>query len=234
MTPDRGPGPAERGPSIWARYAGEERYGVALALLLASMVLVMATGSGTWAEVANTAMQGLALIASLRAAWPAGRLRAGLNVLIVLGILIVCAQAILENRVDRWVVPATTISLVLLATPVVASGLIRQVRRSGVITLHTMMGVICIYLLLSLAFASSFALVDAAGGEPFFREGPEWSSLRNYLYFSLTTITTVGMGDLVPARDLGRALTASEALIGQIYIVTVVALIVANIGRRRA
>lgn len=212
---------------------GEERYGVALVLLLASMVLVMATGSGTWAETITMTLQGLALIATLRAARPGARMRTGLGALVLLGIAIVWIQAIFTDRVDSAVVPATTMSLVLIATPVIAWGLIRQVRELGTISVHTMMGVICIYLLLSLAFASGFAVVDTIGGDPFFEEGAEWSTLRNYLYFSLTTITTVGIGDLTPSSDLGRSLTASEALIGQIYIVTVVALIVANLGRRR-
>jgi hypothetical protein len=43
----------------------------------------------------------------------------------------------------------------------------------------------------------------------------------------------VGYGDLTPAGDLGRMLAATEALLGQIYLVTVVALLVANIGRGR-
>ena len=41
--------------------------------------------------------------------------------------------------------------------------------------------------------------------------------------------TTVGYGDLVAATDLGRSVAISEALIGQIYLVTVVALIVGNL-----
>ena len=96
-----------------------------------------------------------------------------------------------------------------------------------------MMGVLCIYLLMGLAFASGFARIEGVGNEPFFRSGDGSETLSNYLYFSLTTITTAGLGDFAPRGDLGRSLTAAEALIGQIYLVTVVAVIVANLGRKR-
>ena len=53
------------------------------------------------------------------------------------------------------------------------------------------------------------------------------------LYFSFTTLTTVGYGDLTARTDLGHTLAVFEALIGQIYLVTVVSLIVSNLGRAR-
>ena len=51
------------------------------------------------------------------------------------------------------------------------------------------------------------------------------------LYFSFTCLTTIGFGDLTARTDLGHTLSVFEGLIGQIYLVTVVSLIVANLGR---
>jgi hypothetical protein len=56
----------------------------------------------------------------------------------------------------------------------------------------------------------------------------------SYLYFSFLTLTTVGYGDLTAGNDLGRMLAVLEALLGQLYLVTIVAVLVANIGRERA
>jgi hypothetical protein len=50
----------------------------------------------------------------------------------------------------------------------------------------------------------------------------------SYLYFSFTTLTTVGFGDLTAGSDAGRMLAVMEALLGQLYLVTVVAFIVAT------
>ena len=52
-----------------------------------------------------------------------------------------------------------------------------------------------------------------------------------YVYFSFITLTTVGFGDFTPAANLGRMLAASEALLGQLYLVLVISLLVANLGR---
>jgi hypothetical protein len=64
-----------------------------------------------------------------------------------------------------------------------------------------------------------------AGGEP--------ATVAHCLYFSFTTLATVGYGDLVARSDLGHTLAVSEALIGQIYLVTVVSLIVSNLRPSR-
>ena len=83
-----------------------------------------------------------------------------------------------------------------------------------------------------------------AGGEgcppnvsycPAFVRPPETAALSfvDFLYFSTITLATVGYGDLVPALRLGRALAVLEGLMGQLYLVTVVALVVSHIGWRR-
>ena len=55
----------------------------------------------------------------------------------------------------------------------------------------------------------------------------------DYVYFSFVTLTTVGYGDLTARQDVGRMCSILEALFGQLYLVSVVALLVANMGRSR-
>jgi voltage-gated potassium channel Kch len=54
-----------------------------------------------------------------------------------------------------------------------------------------------------------------------------------HVYFSFATLTTVGYGDLTARTDLGRTLAVMEALLGQLYLVTVVSVGVANLVPRR-
>jgi hypothetical protein len=83
-----------------------------------------------------------------------------------------------------------------------------------------------VYLLIALAATYFFIFLDAflsGSGRFFGQEEPT----TVFTYFSLITITTVGYGDFDPAGPLGRAAAAWEAVIGQIYLVVVVARLVA-------
>jgi hypothetical protein len=54
------------------------------------------------------------------------------------------------------------------------------------------------------------------------------------VYFSFTVPTTTGFGDFTAATSLGHALAVMEMLLGQIYLVTVIGILVGNLARRQA
>ena len=101
-----------------------------------------------------------------------------------------------------------------------------------VIDVHTVLGAICIYVLIGMMFSFIYATIDLLGSDPFFVQ-TNVATTADYLYFSFVTITTVGYGDFTAATGLGRALASVEALLGQVYLVTVVAAIVAGMSRMR-
>lgn len=216
------------------REAGkEQRYGMALILILGSLIFLMAAPTGTWTDLIALALLGGALLASLRAARSNRSLRIACAVLVALALIFAVCQTLLTNDTNELFARVASLALVVLAAPVIVHGMVRQVKAEKQVTIFTMLGVLCIYLLMSLAFAEAFGLIELMTDEPFFRDGQGAENLPNYLYFSITTITTAGLGDFSPASDFGRSLTAGEALIGQIYLVTVVAVIVGNLGHRR-
>jgi hypothetical protein len=211
---------------------GPGRYGAALFLLLTSVFLVMAFPSGTIPDGIALVIQMFALIACLRAAEAPNRLIRVLEVLAVAAAVAGLIPIFWGNDVQKELVRLANFLLVFTSLPSIAVGLVRQLRRDRAITIRTVFGALCIYMLLIITFASAFGVVSMVEGADFFAQGGSANEYGYFVYFAVTTITTLGIGDYTPATDFGRALTGVLALIGQIYLVTVVALIVGNLGRR--
>jgi voltage-gated potassium channel Kch len=128
-------------------------------------------------------------------------------------------------------VRAMNAAVVLLGPPAVALGVIRSLRASREVRIEAVSGVLSLYMLIGLLFAFVFGALDRLGSDPFFADSTT-ATVARCVYFSFTTLTTVGYGDLTAGTDLGHTLCVFEALTGQIYLVTVVSLIVSNLGRR--
>jgi hypothetical protein len=204
------------------------QYGVLLVLILASLAFQLAAGDSDWARLAAVVLQAGTLVAAVITSRAAGwviRLTIGACAVLVAGsVTAILGTEALEGDSARLV----TLLLVALAPPVIVGGMIEQFRSEQFISIQTMFGVLCIYLLIGLFYGSAFGVIETLSGEPFFAQGT--GNTSNFLYFSYATITTTGYGDLVAGTNLGRSFAITEALIGQIYMVSVVALIVANIG----
>ena len=101
------------------------------------------------------------------------------------------------------------------------------------ITGQTVLSALCVYLLIGLGYASVYGFIGAVDPAGLFgpQSGAGDSLIR--MYFSFITLTTVGYGDFVPYSDPARMVAVTEALIGQVYLVTIVALLVSQIGHRR-
>jgi hypothetical protein len=123
--------------------------------------------------------------------------------------------------------------LVALGPPAVVYGGVRSLRTSRQVKVEAVMAVLSLYMMIGMLFAFVFGAIDKFGDDPYFIGGVP-ATVSRCLYFSFTTLTTVGYGDLTARSDLGHTLSVFEALIGQIYLVTIVSLIVGNLGRRGA
>ena len=84
--------------------------------------------------------------------------------------------------------------------------------------------------MLGLSYAYLYPVIGVLTNEPFFVQTSTPASI-DYIYFSYVTLTTVGYGDFTAASSAGRMIAVSEALTGQLYLVSAVALLVGNIGR---
>jgi hypothetical protein len=205
------------------------RYGV----LLVTAVLLLGVQGIASPTAAQQVVVSLLAGASVVLAFRAADLHpALLRVAVALGTIVVAFSVVRATAggVGEGTARLFNAALVALGPPAVAVGVARDLRASGRVRLEAVSGVLALYMLLGMLFAFIYGAIDLLDDAAFFEDGEE-ATVSECLYFSFTTLTTVGYGDFTAASDLGRTLAIFEALLGQIYLVTVVSLIVSNLGR---
>ena len=208
------------------------RYGLLLLALTASFTVEGIASEGAAANALVTTLLGVTLLLAFwaggmprrrlrRAAIPVAVVVAGVDVALIAG----------QGQTVHGITRLASCALIALAPPAIVIGVLRTLRSERAVTVDVVFGALCLYLLAGMFFAFIYGAVDNLGGSPFFDQGQATTASR-CLYFSFTTLTTVGYGDLTARTNLGHTLAVIEALVGQIYLVTVVATIVGNVGSR--
>jgi hypothetical protein len=119
-------------------------------------------------------------------------------------------------------------ALICLSTVLVIRWTIVRVH----ITVDTIFAALSGYFLMGFCWALAYALVDHVLAGAFSVPLVDGHTLDRAFYFSFVTLTTLGYGDIVPTHPITRAMISSEALIGQVYLVVLVARLVALWGPR--
>jgi hypothetical protein len=207
----------------------EFRYGAVFVLTLVVVVFLIVAPATDWSHAVAFALESMALVivvATSRTRADVRRVRTAAGTLAAAAWALAVASGVLPT----WLVLAAG-GVVSIAIPLaLVGGLIRLVRTHGV-TLQAVAGSLAIYLLVGLAFAWVIALVDRF--DPGSYRGAEGAG-GAWVYFSFTVLTTTGFGDVTAATPLGRALAVVEMLAGQLYLVTVIGVLVGSFGRRSA
>ncbi len=115
-----------------------------------------------------------------------------------------------------------------------AINITRIIAKSEKITKETIFAAIVAYLLIALMWAFLYMILEVVYPGSFsFPDKEYWGETMQFKYFSFVTITTLGYGDITPITDKASALTMLEALVGQIYLVVLVAWLVGmHVSRR--
>ncbi len=205
------------------------RYGAVFVLTLSLCVFLIVAPDSDWAHAVALAFLCAALlvvVATSRASPAVRHARALAGACATVAILI----AVAVGALPLWVVFALA-ALLSLAIPIaLAGGLLRLIRARGV-TLQAVAGALTIYVVLGLVFSWVIGVVAYFGAAPFFTDGSDGTG-SDRLYFSFTALTTTGFGDLAAATGPGRAVVLIEMLTGQLYLVTVIGVLVGSFGRR--
>jgi hypothetical protein len=211
-----------------SRLRSSHSYGLVLVLISATFVFAAAAPDDAWAaSVLLLANAGTLLVAL----WTSGLMRATsrrATALAVLAVAVAAGQLLAGGDRMAGVIALLTGLLVIATICVIALGVMDQAD----VNAQSVRGAICVYVLLGMLFVFAYGTIAALGDGAFFAQGTDGTRATR-VYFSYVTLATLGYGDYTAAGDLGRTLAVVEALLGQLYLVTVLALLVSRIGRPR-
>lgn len=206
------------------------RYGAVLALALIAVVFFIVTPEGPLSRAIGlllTASMLLTVVVSGRGGAFLRNSTAVAAAVVAVGVAI----AIVAAGLEPWIGAAVGVVLIGGTLVELVAGLARMLRTYGV-TIRAVSGALAVYLLFGLLIAQLTTVGARLGGSDFFAQGTDGTQSQ-HVYYAFTTMTTTGYGDLTPATAYGRAIAVIAMLVGQIYLVTVIAMLVGNLRRRR-
>ena len=211
------------------RLKASRSYGFVLLLVLTTFGFVAAAPDEQWSRAVLVMLLALTLGVALWTSAATGRLDIVATCLDAVGATGAILELLTANANATGLLGLLDVLLIAATCGVIVFGIGDQ---HGV-NFQSVLGALCIYLLIGLLYTFTYGAIAALQSGPFFAQGTDGTaSIR--LYFSVVSLATVGYGDYTAATDLGRTVAGSEGLLGQVYLVTVVAVIVSRLRPRSA
>ncbi|MGA8572362.1 MAG: ion channel [Desulfobaccales bacterium] len=207
-------------PQPWHSWSAESGLTALLIFTLAYLFVVSALGFFSFGGLVGRLLFSLILVAgvltSFRQRW-----------LGFCAIVLAVASFILtwvEHIHQEWSLTILSAILGMIFIFFLVAILIVQVFQRGTVTAHRIRGAIVVYLLMGGMWSFLYYIVALTIPEAFnWPKGlavGDWQAVQQVLtYFSFTTLTTLGLGDVTPAIPLTRTLAMFEGLAGQLYLV---------------
>jgi hypothetical protein len=195
-----------------------DAFGLVLALVLLTYVLTSLMENRGWSSVVLTVATGATSVVALTSSHVRARL---VRIAISLSLLTVLLAAIGAATGDHtWLNVASAIQVSLLTVAMAA--VLRRVLTASEVGSRTILGALSVYAVLGILFTFVYGAIDRIQSGPFFEAHPHPVG-SDFLFFSYTTLTTTGYGNLVPGGQPGQLVSGLEMMAGQIFLVTLVA-----------
>jgi hypothetical protein len=211
-----------------ARLRASHSYRSVLGLVAATFVFASVADDARWTGSVLLALAGVTLVLAV---WTAGLARWSSRALIAMltsTTILAISQLVASSERLSAITGLATGVLIVATIAAIAVGVIDQ----DEVNARSITGAVCIYVLFGLLFLFVYSAIALLGSGPFFAQGTDGTrALR--LYFSYVTLATLGYGDYSAAGDLGHTVAVLEALVGQLYLVTVLALLVSRLRSTR-
>jgi hypothetical protein len=211
-------------------FTSADSYGLVIVLLIFSYCVLVSVQGKAWPSA-------VVIFVQLAVVWFVFRTsqvqRAGRLMLYVFGTAaVLTAVGQLFNASDTQpsaVVPAVSAALYLIAVFTILRHIV--VRPS--IDLESALGAIAAYICLGMFFAFLYRTIALGQAGPFFGANGDGSE-ADVLFFSMTTLTTTGYGNLVPAKNPGQTFAVLEMVTGQLFLLVAVGKVISALPGRRA
>ncbi len=201
-------------------------YATVIAFIILDLLFIGVFGNTPYGQVFTLITRVIVFVLALHVSRVKARFDVIFFGLALIGLVVGAAAVIGGKTWGTNVAIFVGMFLVLIPPFAIARRLITIIQTQGIV-LEAIWAALSIYLLLGLVYASLFTAVAQLSGNAFFVQEKAPLAI-DYVYFSYVTLSTIGYGDLTAAGSFGRMLAVSEGLFGQLYLVTVVALIVSN------
>jgi hypothetical protein len=209
-----------RSGELWLQRAERVRdaFGLVLALVLLTYLLASLLDNKGWSAVILTVSTSATSVVALVSSHVRAKV---VRVSIWLSVLTVGLAVIAAVSDERWFLNFASLVQICLLTMAMGAVLWRVVS-SAEVGSRTILGAISVYTVLGILFTFAYGTIDRIQGGPFFEEVARPKG-NDFLFFSYTTLTTTGYGNLVPGGQPGRMFAGLEMMLGQIFLVTLVA-----------
>lgn len=204
---------------------------VVILLVVAVYVLAETYGGDDWVSLPITLFVFGAVLIAIRGTGGSQRLVNG-HLAVMIPVLALTATGVLFDVGGLLGSGNILVTALSLTTPVM---ILRFALTQERVNSNVIFAAISVYLLIGIVFGFAFAWLTFGDVDAFTPAQVVETGDSSLFYYSFVTLTSLGIGDISPVTEAARALTVVEALIGQIYLVVLIARLVAmHIARRQS
>ncbi len=204
----------------WRQRAERARdaFGLVLALVLVNYILSSLLDNRGWpALLICFSIAATSVVALVSSHSNAQAVRAAIA---VSALALLCALIAAITDTHLWLNIAAGIQILLLCLAMAA--VLRRVITTAEVGSRTILGALSVYAVLGLIFTYLYGTIARLQSTPFFEGHPQPAG-SDFIFFSYTTLTTTGYGNLVPNGQPGEMISGLEMMLGEIFLVTLVA-----------
>lgn len=194
-------------------FVSPDSYGMVLGLIVATYVTAV-TVQGPRTSPLVVLMQTVTVWLALRTSKVRRSTRLVADVVLALAVLGVLGSTILAKE-EAWSGLPVMSSLLYFIAPI---AIIRHLVTRPAVDQEAILGALAAYLLIGMFFAFTYRSISLVQAGPFFGVDGD-GAMPQFLFFSFTTLTTTGYGNLVPGANPGQSFAVAEMLIGQLFLI---------------